>query len=53
MSEREIKPHILRRQFPGPLDIPLLTPDQEVELERDLVPEDRWGPVRILPRHRR
>lgn len=53
MDEPELKPHISRRHPQSARDIPLLTPDQEAELEKDLVPVHRWGPARILPRHRR
>jgi hypothetical protein len=53
MSGPKLEPHISRRRGESLLDIPLLTPDQEAELEKDLVSEDRFAPIRILPVHRR
>jgi len=50
MVDQVIKMHILRAP---PRVLPLLTPAEEQELEKDLVPAERWGPAIIQPRHRR
>ena len=50
MTEQPIKTHVLRVP---PRIVPLLSPEEELEQERDLVPEHRWGPATILPRYQR
>jgi hypothetical protein len=53
MGRPKLEPHIARNRGLNLPTIPLLTPDEEAELEKDLVSEDKFGPIRILPVHRR
>ncbi len=50
MNGQAIKMHVHRVP---PRAVPLLTPDEEFELEQDLVPERDWSPATILPQHKR
>jgi len=53
MMKHEIKPHVLRAHHQRAHPLPLLTAEQEAELEKDLVPEEQWRAVRVLPAHSR
>ena len=52
VGDQAIKTHLQRASEFRPQQGPLLTPEQEYELEQDLVREDRWQGVTILPAHR-
>ena len=49
----EIKTHIQRASHLRRITVPLLTPEQEAVQELDLVPEEKWGGIAILPVHRK
>ncbi len=51
MIKNEIKPHVQRAHHLRTNSLPLLTAEQEAELEKDLVPEEQWRAVRVLPIH--
>ncbi len=53
MMSEGIRTHVLHVQRQLQRSVPLLTHEQEAELERDLVAEELWKPVRVLPLHRR
>lgn len=50
MSDQRIETHVLRTRA---WVVPLLSYDEELEQERDLVPERSWELATIMPRHKK